>query len=220
MDRFPFDIVGFDLDGTLIDTSGDIAAAVNHALALGGRGVLSEHAIRTMIGGGAKALLIQALEAEGGYDVAEFRQLYRALLDHYSDHLDAHSRPFHGAVAALDDLAAHGVTVGVVTNKFERFAVELLTRLGLVGRFACVIGGDTLGPGRAKPSPDPILELITRCGGGRAAFVGDSIYDIAAAKAAGVSCVAVRFGFGADEELNADATIDRFDQLIPALCAI
>ena len=82
-----------------------------------------------------------------------------------------------------------------------------------------IIGGDTLGPGRAKPSPAPIHEMIARLGGGTAAFVGDSIYDVGAAHAAGLPVVACSFGFldRPVEDLGADAVIDDYAELVPTL---
>ena len=214
-----FDIVGFDLDGTLVDTSGDLTAAVNHALVLAGRAPLTPEQVTPMIGGGAKHMLRLTLDATGGCDDAAFRPLYKALLDHYGRNLSVHSRPFPGAVGALDALAAQGVALAVVTNKFEAFADRLLDDLGLRGRFATVIGGDTLGKENAKPSPAPIHAMIARCGGGSAAFVGDSVYDIRAARAAGIPAIAAAFGFltGPVEDLAADAVIDGYDALLPTL---
>lgn len=219
MQHFPFDVVGFDLDGTLLDTSGDLAAAVNHALAQDGRPPLEVAAIRPMIGGGARLMLSQGLTATGGGDDALLDRLHRILLDHYAANLYVHTRPFPGAIAALDAIEAAGAKVAVVTNKLEHFAVEVLRGAGLLDRLSCVIGGDTMGPGNAKPSAAPIEEMIRRSGGGRAAFVGDSIYDIAAAHAAGIPAVACRFGFLMQpvEELGAEAIIDHFDELVPAL---
>ena len=217
-----FDIVGFDLDGTLVDTSGDLTAAVNHALTTGGRAALTPEQVSTMIGGGAKHMLAQALERSGGADEAEFRTLHHALLTYYGQHLSVHSRPFPGAVEALDALAGQGVTLALVTNKFEGFARTLLDDLKLTDRFACIIGGDTLGKGNAKPSPAPIHAMIDRCGGGRAAFVGDSIYDVKAAQRAGVPAVAVAFGFllGPVADLGADAIIAGYDELLPTLARL
>ena len=219
MTRKCFDIVGFDLDGTLVDTSGDLAAAVNHALSLAGRASLTPEQVKPMIGGGAKHMLRLTLDATGGCDDAQFRDLYHALLDFYGQHLSVHSRPFPGAIDALDALTAQGVRLGIVTNKFESFARRLLGDLGLADRFDCVIGGDTLGKGNAKPSAAPIRAMIGRCGGGSAAFVGDSIYDIEAARNAGVPAIAAAFGFllGPVEAMGADAVIERYDQLIPTL---
>jgi phosphoglycolate phosphatase len=216
---FPFAIVGFDLDGTLLDTLGDLAAAVNHALGLEGRPPLSEAEIRPMIGGGTRMMLRRGLDASGGGDEALLDRLLVTLIDYYSAHIDAHSRPFPGLVEALDALASMGVRLGVVTNKREELAVKLLTRLGMASRFDCIIGGDTMGPGKAKPHPAPIHEMIKRCGGGSAVFVGDSHFDIDAAKNAGISSVAVSFGFlnAPVEQLGADAVIDHYNHLTRAL---
>ena len=218
MTRFspvPFPVVGFDLDGTLLDTSGDLAAAVNHALAAGGRAPLSVAAVVARVGGGVRQLLTQAL---GTPDGAEVDRLLPLLLDFYNANIAVDTRPYPGAIEAIDTLRARGVRCTVVTNKLAAPARRLLEHFGLLDCFACVIAGDTPGVGRNKPAPDPILAAIDRCGGGRAAFVGDSRYDVMAARAAGVPVVACSFGFTADVAgLGADAVIDRYDQLMPAL---
>lgn len=219
MAKISFDLVGFDLDGTLVDSSGDLTAAVNDTLASVGRAALSVDQVKTMVGGGAKHMLTQGLEATGGVDADELRVLYKRMLGYYGDHLSVHTRPFPGAVDALDALTARGIRVAVCTNKFESFATRLLNDLGLLDRFACLIGGDTLGPGLSKPHRAPIDEMIRRAGGGRAAFVGDSIYDIMAARNAGIPGIAVSFGFLLEpvEQMGADAVIDSFGALIPTL---
>jgi phosphoglycolate phosphatase len=219
MTDFPFDIVGFDLDGTLLDTSADLLAATNHALALVGRPTLAPDRIKSMIGGGAKNMLKQGLEESGGYDEDVMRRAYPALLEFYGDNLSHGTVSFAGLSEALDDLESRGVKLAIVTNKFERFATRLVREVGIDHRFACVIGGDTMGRGNAKPSPAPIHEMIARCGGGRAAFIGDSIYDILAAKNAGIPSIAVSFGFLMQPvaELGADAVIDGYDELVPTL---
>jgi phosphoglycolate phosphatase len=219
MTKFPFDIIGFDLDGTLVDTSGDLTAAVNHVLSGVGRPLLSLETVKQHIGGGAKLMLQQGLEATGGIPDDDFKPLYRKMLSFYEANVSVHSRPFDGALAVLDTLDMMGVRYGVVTNKFESLAVKLLTDLGLSDRMGCIIGADTLGKENAKPSGAPIFEMIKRCGGGRAVYVGDSIYDVMAAGNAGVPSVAVSFGFlhGPVEELGADAVIDHFDELIGCL---
>jgi len=214
-----FQIVGFDLDGTFLDTSEDLTAAVNHALTEAGRPTLTVEQVRPMIGGGAKHMLTLGLEATGGCPPEEFQRLYKMLLGYYEAHIAVHSRPFPGALEALDTLAAREVKLAIVTNKFESFAEKLLSELGLRDRFAALIGGDTMGPGMSKPHRAPIDEMIRRCGGGSAAFVGDSIYDIMAAKNAGIPNIAVSFGFLMQpiEELEADIVIDSYEELIPAL---
>jgi phosphoglycolate phosphatase len=214
---FPFAIVGFDLDGTLLDTGRDLAAAANAALAADGRDPLSVDDVLARVGGGTRTMLAKVLEARGGASPEDVDRLLPVLLAHYEANMTVHTAPYPGAAAALDALRSHGVTLGLVTNKLERFSVALLRATGLLDRFACVIGGDTLA--NAKPARDGILQMIRRCGGGRAAFVGDSAYDVRAAKAAGVPVIACRFGFAAEavDALGADAVIDGFDALVPTL---
>ncbi|VVT08685.1 Phosphoglycolate phosphatase [Sphingomonas aurantiaca] len=218
MTQFLFNIVGFDLDGTLLDTSADLAAAVNHALTSVDRPALSVEQVKPMIGGGARHMLKQGLTATGGYDEAMLDTLHARLLAYYEANICVLTRPYPGVVDALDALAAKGVTLGIVTNKIERFARTVLGELGLIDRFACILGGDTMS--ESKPSPMPIHEMVRQCGGGgRAAFVGDSIFDIQAGQAAGLPTVACSYGFLMQpvEDLGADAVIDGFDALIPTL---
>ncbi|WCM28088.1 HAD-IA family hydrolase [Sphingomonas sp. QA11] len=219
MTTFSFDIVGFDLDGTFLDTIGDLSAAVNHTLAEAGREPLTIEQVKPMVGAGAKVMLERTLAATGGCTEEEFRRLYKLLLGYYEAHIAVESRPFPGAVAAVEALRAMGVKTAIVTNKFEGLAEKLLGELGLRDRFDTLIGGDTMGKGFAKPHRAPIDEMIRRLGGGRAAFVGDSIYDVMAAKNAGVPSIAVSFGFLLQpvEELGADRIIDHYDSLIPTL---
>lgn len=224
MSQFPFATVGFDLDGTLCDTFRDLGAAVNHALKIGGLSEVSVESSKDLIGGGAKIMLLRAVEAQGGLPEPEFDALYKHMLRFYAENNAVHTLPYPGALEAMDTLASRGVKLAVVTNKFEAFATSLLGQLGLSERFVTIIGGDSLGKGadgkfRAKPLPDPVIEARARCGGGAFAFVGDSTYDVAAAKGAGVPVVVAAYGYcdKPPHELGGDAVIDRFDQLLPAL---
>ncbi len=227
MSQFPFAAVGFDLDGTLCDTFRDLGAAVNHALRIGGLAEVSIESSKDLIGGGAKIMLLRAVEAQGGLPQAEFDGLYKHMLRFYAENNAVHTVPYPGALEAMDELASMGVKMAVVTNKFEAFATSLLGQLGLTERFVTIIGGDSMGKGAdgkflAKPAPDPVIEACVRCGGGRFAFVGDSTYDVAAAKAAGVPVVVAAYGYcdKPPQELGGDAVIDSLDQLIPALTAL
>ncbi|MCW6535384.1 HAD hydrolase-like protein [Sphingomonas lycopersici] len=217
MHVFPFTIVGFDLDGTLLDTSADLTAAVNHALAADGREPLAFDDLRSMIGGGGRRMMSLALAATGGYDEALLDRLNAVMIDFYAAHIADHTTPFPGAVAMLDELAARDVKIAMVTNKAEALTRPLLDTLGLTARFTTIIGG------AGKPSPLPIETMIAQCGGlddgGRAAFVGDSHFDVDAAQAAGIPAVACAFGFLTKpvDQLGADAVIDHFDELIPTL---
>ena len=214
---FPFAIVGFDLDGTLLDTAGDLAAGVNHALDCAGRAPLTVDQVRPMIGRGGRHMLEQGLIATGGVP-DDFEGLFGEFLTFYEAHIAVHSLAFPGLIDALDALDARGVKTAVVTNKSEHLARILLGELGLANRMATIIGGDTLGRENAKPSPAPIIEMIARCGG-PAAFVGDSIYDVMAAKGAGIPSILVSFGFldRPAAEFGADHVINHFNELIPLL---
>jgi len=86
MSDFPFDIVGFDLDGTLVESHRDLGAAVNHALELGGFDPVPADSASDLIGGGAKIMLKQAVDAQGGLPDEEFRRLYKLILAYYSEH--------------------------------------------------------------------------------------------------------------------------------------
>lgn len=168
-------------------------------------------------------MLRKALERSGGVPPdAEMAALYDHLIEFYAANIANCTSLFPGGEAMLDGLASRGVKLAVVTNKLEALAVKGFKALGLTERFFTIIGGDTLGPGRAKPRPDLVELMIERGGGGRAAFVGDTTYDIGAARAAGIPVVAVSFGFNdlPVAQLGADAVIDHFDELIPALAAL
>ncbi len=167
MTTFSFDIVGFDLDGTFLDTIGDLRAAVNFTLGEAGRAPLTVEQVKPMIGAGAKIMLERTLAATGGCSDEEFRRLYKLLLGYYEAHIAVESRPFPGAVEAIEALRAMGVKTAIVTNKFEGLAEKLMTELGLRDRFDTLIGGDTMGKGFAKPHRAPIDEMIRRLGGGR-----------------------------------------------------
>ena len=217
MGQIGFDIVIFDLDGTLADTALDLAAALNHALTKMGRAPVPAEQVRTMVGHGARALLRKGLAVTGEVSEALVEQGFPIFLDYYEAHIADHSRPFDGVEAALDQLDALGVRRAICTNKLEGLTHSLVAALGWQDRFDAIVGGDTL-PQR-KPDPAPVHEAIARAGGGRAAFVGDSINDTDAARAAGIPCIALTFGFSdrPAEQLGAAALIDHFDQLLPAL---
>ncbi|QZD94940.1 HAD hydrolase-like protein [Qipengyuania gelatinilytica] len=224
MTGFPFDIVAFDLDGTLLETHRDLGTAVNHALDIGGFDPVPIDSATDLIGGGAKIMLKQAIDMQGGLADDEFRKLYKEMLGYYSRNNAVHTRPYPHAVETLEALGGRGVRMAVVTNKFESFATDILQTLGLASRFEIIIGGDSLGKGpdgkhRAKPAPDPIWHAREACGGGTIAFVGDSSYDVKAARAAGVPVIAAAYGYcdAPAAELGADAAIDSLAALIPAL---
>lgn len=217
MNSIPFRTVGFDLDGTLLDTSQDLGAAVNHALSLVGRPPVPDEAVSGLIGGGSRLMLRRALALTGGDEGLDVEALYAPLLAFYEANIAVHTALYPGGAAMLDALDDAGVAIAMVTNKPQPLAEKLLGELGLLSRFACVIGGGGGYP--LKPAPDALHAMVERAGGGAAAYVGDTTFDTGAARAAGLPCVAVSFGFNdlPVHDLGADAVIDHFDALIPAL---
>lgn len=218
MNRFPATIV-FDLDGTLVDTAPDLCAALNHALgALGRPGVPAED-VRHMVGHGARKLLERGLAATGAVSPELVEAGVLPFLDFYAANIAVGSRPYPGVEAALDALAAAGCTVAICTNKPAALSAALITALGWGGRFAANLGFDSVPA--PKPDPGHLFATIAAAGGDatKTIFVGDSITDTTTARAAGVPVVAVSFGFSDRPvaDLGADAVIDHYDALVPAL---
>ncbi len=217
---FPFDVIAFDLDGTLADTAPDLAAALNHALDRLGRPTVPPEEVRHLVGHGARALLRKGLAESGPSGEALVEQGFPHFIDFYAANICNGTIPYPGVEQALDELSARGVRTALCTNKPERLTHLLLDALGWAGRFDAIVGGDTLKV--RKPDPAPLFEAIARAGGGRAVFVGDSITDADTARAAAFPFVAVSFGFSdrPASELGADAVIDGYDQLLPALLSL
>jgi phosphoglycolate phosphatase len=217
MPPFRFDVVAFDLDGTLAYTAPDLAAALNRTLRALGRPPVPPGSVRHLVGHGARALLRRGLAASGEAPEALVERGYAIFLEHYGAHICDETTAFPGIHDALESLASAGAALAICTNKPEALTLRLVEALGLGNRFAAMVGGDTL-PAR-KPDPAPLLEAIARAGGGRAVLVGDSIVDADTARAAGVPFVAVSFGFSDRPvgALGADAVIDHFDELMSAL---
>lgn len=214
----------FDLDGTLIDTAPDLAAATDYALHRAKRPAVGLEAIRQMVGDGARAMMERGFLSTGGMPPeADFEAAMADFFAYYEKHLADTSRPFPGVATCLAGLAEQGYALAVCTNKLERFSRDLLQQLGLAEFFAAIVGGDTL-PTR-KPDPGHIHGTLEKLGGGRfdwAAMVGDSANDVNAAKAAGLPCIAVGFGYSRipAAELGADRLIAHFAELPDAVLAL
>jgi phosphoglycolate phosphatase len=190
----------FDLDGTLLDTAPDLAAALNALLAEEQRAALALHTVRPHVSNGAIAVLrtgFPELDIHG----EAFERLRLRFLQHYRATLTVHTRLFPGYEAVLATLEEHRMPWGIITNKAAWLTEPLLDALGLRTRAACVLSGDTL-PER-KPHPRPLLVAAQRIGVAPAAcvYVGDALRDVQAARAAGMVPLGVRFGYlnAADE---------------------
>ena len=206
----------FDLDGTLVDTAPDLTNALNDVLVRRGHAAVPGETIRACVGHGAKAMIEQALRRLGAD--GDFERMLEEFLVHYEANIAAESRPYPGAVAALEGLAAQGATLAICTNKREHLTRKLLQELDLSRYFSGLAGRDTCPV--SKPDPAHLLGTIELAGGPRTAvMVGDSDIDVMTANAAGVPIVLARFGYGPapKDGARADALIDHFDELQPRL---
>ena len=212
-----------DLDGTLVDTADDLIATLNVVLAGEGLRPMSRADAGSLLGAGAKAMIERGFRLAGEpLDGATLDRLFAAYLPIYEGRIAERSRPFPGAVPALDRFAAAGWKLAVCTNKLEGLSRRLLDELGLASRFAAICGGDTF-PVR-KPDAGHLLGTIARAGGdpSRTVMVGDSATDVNAARNARVPVVGVTFGYtdAPVATFAPDAVIDRFDDLWDAVAAL
>src|SRR5256714_1772837 len=219
----PSPTIVFDLDGTLVDTAPDLIDTLNAILASHDVAPIAFDEARTMIGGGVKPLLQRGLASKGvQLPPEDIDRLYAEYLEVYAAHIADGSKPFPGLERALDALDARGCRLAVCTNKLEWLSVKLLKELGLAQRFAAICGQDTFT--MRKPDPDMLRLTIVRAGGdtGHAVMVGDSMTDIATARAAAVPVIAVDFGYTEKPaaELGADRLISHFDALPEAVTAL
>ena len=206
----------FDLDGTLADTSGDLIAAANSCFRGLGLGDLLDPALdaATALRGG-RAMLTLGFSRVEGFGVDDVNAQYAVLLEAYAQDIDTHTVLYPGAMDAIERLKSADYAIGIATNKPEGLAETLMTSLGVRDAFASLIGADTL-PVR-KPDPAHHFEAVRRAGGDvkRSLLVGDTATDRDTSRNAGVPSVLVTFGPGRDDvlTLNAEATIDSYDQL-------
>lgn len=189
--RFPA-LVLFDLDGTLLDSAPDMVATVNRMRATRGRPPMPLEALRPHVSKGSRAMSAAAFPELGGEVPGE---MIREFLDVYEQELGRHGEPFAGVAELLAAIEAAGSRWGIVTNKPEYLARQVLPKLGWDSRSAVLVGGDSL-PER-KPHPLPLLHAAQAVGVGIAdcAYVGDDERDIVAARAAGMHSVVALWGY-------------------------
>ena len=188
--------VSFDLDGTLVDSRADLAAAVNHVLGELGRPALPSDQLQGFVGEGARRLVERALGAAAPAALVE--DALARFLDRYGQHLLDTTRPYPGVPAMLEALGTWGVALSVLTNKPERMSRAILDGLGLARHFVAVVGGDSL-PTR-KPDPAGVAHLLSLGGTSRdeMLLVGDSGIDVRTARAAGIAFCGVAWGLSPD----------------------
>ncbi len=215
--------VAFDLDGTLVETAPDLIGSLNAVLAERGLAPVPTAAARHLVGRGAKAL-IQRGFADSGETLSddEAEVLMARFIDVYRERIADESFAFPGVAQALDRLAAAGARLCVCTNKPTGLSNLLLNALGLADRFSGVTGADSV-PFK-KPDGRHLIAAVEAAGGNPAhcVMVGDSMPDVAAARAAGAPVIVVPFGYTETPaaELGGDRLVEHFDALFDAVIAL
>ncbi len=204
-----------DLDGTLLDTAPEIAAAAADMLSELGLDPVDPLRVREFIGKGIPHLVRRTLEASLGRAPDERRvgSAMEGFFFHYAKRNGCMAKPYPGVLEGITELRAKGFALACVTNKTAQFTIPLLEATGLAGFFPVVVSGDTMP--KKKPAPDPLLEACRRLGipALEALMIGDSRNDALAARAAGCPVLLVPYGYTEGEDVQG---ID-CDGIVPSL---
>jgi phosphoglycolate phosphatase len=216
------EMILIDVDGTLVDSVPDLAWCVDTMMTKLGRAPHGEALVRQWVGNGVERLVCRALigQLNGEPEDADFERAYPMFLDLYADNTSKRSCLYPGVREGLDQLKSANYRIGCVTNKAEQFTKPLLKDLGIYDDFSIVISGDTLT--KKKPDPAPLLHAAEffGCDPAKALMIGDSVSDVAAARAAGFQIVCMSYGYnhGVDiREAAPDAVVDSFVEVPPLL---
>ena len=215
--------IAFDLDGTLVDSAPDLIGTLNRLLVEEGLPPVPMESASTLIGSGARALLVHGFEAAGApVERAKSDELFERFLVDYAAHIADGSQPFEGVVETLERLSERGAILVVATNKRSDLSELLLGKLDLTRHFAAIVGPDRVSA--RKPSGAHLKEAVVIAGGDpeRAIMVGDAAPDADAARDAGMPCILTTFGFTPTpvEDLGGDVLIDAFEDVEEAIDGI
>lgn len=213
----------FDLDGTLVDSLPDLAAATNHALSDLSLPAIPAETLRTTVGFGARRMIVEGLNQTGlVLPDPEVDRLLARFLAYYEPNIARETRPYEGAVAALENFRTAGARLAICTNKRLALAEHLLRELAIDGLFAAVAGRDSFPVN--KPHPDHVCGAIRLAGGdiASAVMIGDTGIDIAAARAANIPVIGCSFGYSVEPiaDLKPDAVISHYSELDAAVRAL
>ena len=201
------DTIIFDLDGTLVDTAPDLTHSLNHCLSLINIAPVKLSDVRPMIGHGARAMILTALELrEKSFEENVIKDLHESFLDFYANNIAVDTKPFPLTMEILDHLMTANRNLGICTNKPQHLAEQLIGELKLTPYFKSIIGRDKVK--NPKPHSSHLLETIKRAGGlaESSIFIGDSEVDFKTARAANIPIILLGHGYSPIpiESLEAD----------------
>lgn len=217
-------LIIFDLDGTLIDSSDDLATAINYMLSSLGRANFSLDTIHHWVGNGAQTLVKRALsgksEIDPTLDEVLFEKALKIFLEFYSTNLAVKTITYPHVHTTLDRLKNNGLTLAIVTNKPFDFVEPILSALALENYFELILGGDSLS--KKKPDPEPLLYVCNKLNIStkQTVMVGDSKNDIISAKSANIDSIALTYGYNYGECISIykpNAIFDNFSDIL-SLC--
>lgn len=209
----------FDLDGTLLDTHGDLCNALNRIEKSCGKPPTPHRLLRPYVSQGAMKMICMAFGYEA--DSPQAKSLWKEMIRLYAEDIASMTVPFPGIRESLEYLSCNDIGWGIVTNKPERLSRLLLDKLELGSVPRCIVGGDTLAT--KKPHPEPLLHACRalRVDPSEAVYVGDDERDVIAGRCAGMLTVTVRYGYhppdNPPDSWRADRIIDHASELIPLL---
>jgi len=206
----PVRTVLLDLDGTLADTLPDLAFALNSSLEAEGLSKVPDESIRPLISEGGRVMVdLTVGDARTGEDKERLRHRF---LETYANNIAKQTRLFSEMPEVLEALEARGLRWGIVTNKLAAFTEPLVRALGIHGRAACVVSGDTTT--HPKPHPEPLIYACRKAGGtpSECVYLGDAEKDVLAGRRAGMRTLVALYGYipdGADPHAwGADGSVD------------
>lgn len=216
-----YDIVIFDLDGTLLNTIGDLAASVDYVMRSRNLPEHTDAEYRQMVGGGIKRLVERALPEYLSKDEAYVDECVTQFRRYYVDNIDRHTVPYDGMHELLRDLQRQGVKLAVASNKFQHGTDRLVSKFFSDIDFVAIEGNREGAP--LKPDPQIVTGILERTAIAkeRAVMIGDSGIDIRTASAAGIDSIGVAWGFRFAEELyeaGAERVVSTVDELRAYLC--
>jgi phosphoglycolate phosphatase len=209
----------FDLDGTLLDTLGDLSDGVNIALEANGFTRHSEEVIRGFIGDGAEMMLRRAIPDGAGDDAATLDACLASFHQHYGEHYADRTRPYPGIMEVVAQLRGRDIPLGILSNKPHAFTLQCAAAYFSDGQFQVVLGQREGIP--KKPDPAGAVEAakLLQVAVADCLYVGDSGVDMQTAKAAGMIPVGVSWGFRPAEELRAEGALAVVDSPAELLAA-